>query len=291
MHNIKHFPKVTIGIISKNRAEILPKAINSALTQSYPNKEVVVLDDCSTDNTRDLCAEYSAVKWILEDEPNGIALGRNKLMQQSDGDFFCSLDDDAWFLENNELEIAIDYLLANPDVAAIAFDILSPDQPTTRAVTEPRETNIYIGCGHILRLSIVKEVGYYHVFPGFYGGEEKDLCIRLIDKGYKIYKLPGVHIWHDKTLVARDLPKQHRSGVFNDLVFTYRCTPVLYLPLAIVNKFYNHFKFSFGYQKANLLMPCLNAFKDFIKFYFQSKIEREAVSIKTFKKYYSLNKK
>ena len=58
--------------------------------------------------------------------------------------------------------------------------------------------------------------------PGYYGSEEKDLSIRLVDKGYRVVFYKGVYVWHDKTSVARNLNKQHRSGVCNDLVFLFR---------------------------------------------------------------------
>src|SRR5436853_1462944 len=113
---------------------------------------------------------------------------------------------------------------------------------------------MFVGCGHVLRLSAVREVGGYEAVPGSYGGEEKDLCLRLLDAGYQLVKLPGVHVWHDKTLVARDLVAQHRSGVCNDLVLTLRRTPTLLLPVALLVKLYRHWRFSLSH---GLTEPCL----------------------------------
>jgi len=60
----------------------------------------------------------------------------------------------------------------------------------------------------------------------------------LLDAGYDSIKLKGVHVWHDKTAVARQPEEQLRSGVCNDLVMAMRRTPILLLPAAIVSKFY-----------------------------------------------------
>ena len=57
--------KVLIGITSKDRYAILPKAINSAISQMYDHKEIAVYDDNSTDATETLAAEYSNVKWYF----------------------------------------------------------------------------------------------------------------------------------------------------------------------------------------------------------------------------------
>src|SRR5437762_12405020 len=53
-------------------------------------------------------------------------------------------------------------------------------------------------------LSAAREVGLYEANPGSYGVEEKDLCLRLLDAGYKIVKLSGVHVWHDKTEIRSE---------------------------------------------------------------------------------------
>ena len=119
--------KVLIGITSKNRASILPKAINSALEQDYVDKLVAVYDDASTDGTAQLEPSFPDVKWIISDIPKGLMFARNLFLDISDADFFCSLDDDAWFLSKDALSTAVDYMNKNPNTAAIAFDILSPD--------------------------------------------------------------------------------------------------------------------------------------------------------------------
>ena len=282
--------KVLIGITSKNRVSILPKAINSAIEQNYPDKEVMVYDDASADGTAGLVTQYPQVKWLISEVTHGYLYARNLFLTQSDAGIFCSLDDDSWFLNNTALTTAVSYMEANPDTGAIAFDILSPDDTDKVQLldVEPVETNKYIGCGHLLRVDIVKQLGGYSPNPGYYGGEEKDLCIRLIDAGYKIIKLKGLYIWHDKTNVARDEKKQHRSGVCNDMVFTFRRTPGILLLPSLIIKLYKHFIFGVKYKKGFLLVPCLKGLADFFLFLFTFKLKRKAVSVKAFKKYLSL---
>src|SRR6185436_8450655 len=106
-------------------------------------------------------------------------------------------------------------------------------------------------------LSAVRAVGPYEATPGRYGGEEKDLCLRLLDAGYEVIRVPGVHVWHDKTSIARVHPSQHRSGVCNDLVFTMRRTPMVLLALALTNKFCKHWMFS---RRNGLSQSCWQGF-------------------------------
>ncbi|MET0394940.1 MAG: glycosyltransferase [Chitinophagaceae bacterium] len=288
--NKKETPAVLVVITSKNRKQILPKAIGAALEQSYSNKQVAVFDDASTDGTQELETAYPQVQWHLSAEPKGYLYARNLFLENTSAGFIASLDDDSWFLDKDALQTAVDYFIAHPDVAAIALDILSPDQPVkVNNGIMPQEANTFIGCGHLLRVSVINSIGNYTPNPGYYGGEEKDLCIRIIDAGYRIVKLNGLYVWHDKTTVARDVARQHRSGVCNDLVFMWRRTPGLLLLPALAAKLFKHFLFSLRYKKAPLVRPCLKGFADFFRFLFSSRVQRRPVSLPAFKKYMRFN--
>ena len=223
--------KVCVGITTKNRKNVLPKAIDSALAQDYPHCDVFVFDDGSTDGTFELKARYPEVRWERSEESLGLLEARNKMMSTCSADIFVSLDDDAWFLKNDEVSIAVEYFQTNEKLAAIAFDILEKGTYKFREVPRdnPRLTNFFIGCGHALRLEIVQKAGYYVPFPLKYGHEEKDLAIRMLDLGYEILLLPGVHVWHDNTPVERNKLEQDRGFIINDLIYKYRRVPLLYV--------------------------------------------------------------
>jgi GT2 family glycosyltransferase len=279
-----------IGIVSKDRQHILPKALDSAIAQDYSPLSVAVFDDCSSDNTRLLEKNYPGVRWEFSTETRGYLFARNKFMQETDADYYCSLDDDSWFLEPGALKNAISFMSENPDVAVVGFDILSPDRPKGLPRTAPYEVANFIGCGHVLRLSAVKEVGFYDVNPFFYGSEEKDLCIKLMDRHYKIMLMPGVTVWHDKTNVARDEKKQNMSVVCNDLVFFYRRSPPLYLVPGLILKAINMIKFATFYRRGYLLTSTLKGISAFLGLMLRSRIYRKPVSGPTFQKYFAMRK-
>jgi GT2 family glycosyltransferase len=285
---------VHIGITTKNRCTILPKAIQSAMGQTFPGKVISVFDDASTDGTQALKDQFPQVNWIFSPESKGYIYARNLFLERKDCEFFCSLDDDSWFLNERALEIAIDYIKKDKKIAAIAFDIVDPDKPEMKNKTiEPVETNWYIGCGHLLNVEVVRKVGAYIPTPGLYSGEEKDLCIRLMDAGYKILLLKGLYVWHDKSMVGRNAAYQHRSIVCNDLIFAFRRAPFILVFPSIISKLWKHFAFSWKYYEKYKEYPLFTSYwkgvRDFLKYLFSGKTNRKAVSVRTFKRYMELN--
>src|ERR1700686_5279446 len=112
------FREVLVGIVTRNRCRLLPKAIESSLSQGYQQLLVAVLDDGSDDDTPQLRSKYPAVRWIRWEQSSGYLEARNYLMRDSDADFYFSLADDAWFLNGDEIVIAAQYMEMNPKVAA-----------------------------------------------------------------------------------------------------------------------------------------------------------------------------
>jgi len=88
--------RVSVIIPSYNRAELLPRALDSVYSQTRLPDEVLLIDDGSTDATRDLQARYPQVRW-LHQQNQGVSAARNHGIRQSTGDWLALLDsDDAW---------------------------------------------------------------------------------------------------------------------------------------------------------------------------------------------------
>ncbi len=279
--------KVCIGITTKNRASILVKSIQSALDQHYENKVVMVFDDGSTDETIDLKKVFPTVKWIREEVSVGYLAARNHMMRICGADFFVSLDDDAWFLVGDEIDVALGYMKTNENLAAIAFDILQAGTKRFKPIerSNPVLTNIFIGCGYMHRLEAVAKAGYYIPFPIRYGHEEKDLGIRLLDLGYDIYFLPGVHVWHDYTKLERNMTEQDRSFIINDLVFPFRRVPLIYLLPVMLHNIRRKLSYKFvGEVKTS------DAIWDFLKLIPSQMKYVKRVRRKSYLKYRSISK-
>jgi len=84
---------VSIVITTYNRPQFLKRAVQSAL-QAGPDLEVIVVDDCSTDETPDVCAELADVRYIRLTTNQGLAHARNVGVAESSSEFIAFLDDD-----------------------------------------------------------------------------------------------------------------------------------------------------------------------------------------------------
>lgn len=246
--------KVAIDIITRDRPDILPRAIESALGQDYPFKVVRVLDDASEVSLAGLADRFGNVHWERSGTRMGIPAARNRLMASSVVDLVVGLDDDAWFLEEDAISVAVRAMDADPRIGALAFDVLSQGRSVQHRRSGPRPWHAFQGCGHMLRMTALRDVGMYSLVPGWYGAEEKDLCLRLLDAGFEVALLPGVHVWHDKTDVAREEGEQHASGVCNDVIFVTRRAPAPMLPWLLPLKVLSHLWFSL---RRGLLRPCI----------------------------------
>ena len=96
-------PKFSIIIPTYNRAHTLMRAVRGVLSQSYPNWELIIIDDGSTDSTKEVVGEVqdSRVQYYHQ-ENKMVAAARNHGIRVSAGEYICFLDSDD--------EIFADYL-------------------------------------------------------------------------------------------------------------------------------------------------------------------------------------
>jgi glycosyltransferase involved in cell wall biosynthesis len=103
-------PKVTAVIRTYNRAALLPQAVESILNQTYENFELIILDDCSTDNTEDVVNKYmnndSRIRYIKQKVNSGTGKGFNTANANARGKYVAYLDDDdKWLPDKLEKQV------------------------------------------------------------------------------------------------------------------------------------------------------------------------------------------
>ena len=104
---------ISVVIPAFNRAWTLKRAVDSALAQDYPGKEIIVVDDGSTDGTRELLAGYKDRIRVLVQENKGVSAARNLGIRESCGHFIALLDsDDAW--QEDKLSCQMAFFQSNP---------------------------------------------------------------------------------------------------------------------------------------------------------------------------------
>lgn len=115
---------ISVIITCYNHGKFLPIAIESVINQDYEFKEIIVVDDGSTDNTKEAVSQYPAVRYIYQTN-QGLSAARNKGIEESKGDFILFLDADDWLLPS-ALSFNYGLLENHPDVAFVSggFEII-----------------------------------------------------------------------------------------------------------------------------------------------------------------------
>ena len=110
---------VTVVIPCYNQAHFLTEAIESVLSQSYPNFEVVVVDDGSTDDTSEVAGRYPQKVRLIRQENRGLSGARNTGIGHARGEYVVFLDADDRLLPE-ALEVGIEQLEAHPECAFVS---------------------------------------------------------------------------------------------------------------------------------------------------------------------------
>jgi ADP-heptose:LPS heptosyltransferase/glycosyltransferase involved in cell wall biosynthesis len=91
-------PLITVGITACNAVDTIAAALDSALAQAWPNKEIVVVDDHSTDGTWEILEQYgethAEIRLFRNDRNLGVGFSRNRIIHEAHGVFLAFLDDD-----------------------------------------------------------------------------------------------------------------------------------------------------------------------------------------------------
>ncbi len=183
----KDEPLVSVVIPTYNRADLLPRAVDSVLNQTYENLEVIVVDDGSTDNTEEVIKDYTdpRVRYIKLEENRGQNPARNVGIRAADGEFIANQDsDDKWLPE--KLEKQMEVYLEDPDVPKLVYTKVRGRFKDGTTVTVPEKwVDNKEGYVHdqLLRGNFVSTVGMLT--------EEK--CLKKV--GYWDEELPRMTDW------------------------------------------------------------------------------------------------
>jgi alpha-1,3-rhamnosyltransferase len=121
-------PLVSVLVPSFNHEPFITQALDSITEQSYRNIEVVIVDDCSSDNSVERIREWidrttMPVQLVLNDENRGICSVLNQLVSLASGEFLVYLDSDDWF-DPDRIQIHVDHFESlGPEVVLVYGDV------------------------------------------------------------------------------------------------------------------------------------------------------------------------
>lgn len=119
--NNNHMPAVSVGLPVYNGEKYIREALDSLLTQTFIDFELIISDNCSTDKTQEICREYatkdSRIKYIIQPENIGAALNFEFVLNVAQSKYFIwAASDDFW--SNNWLEHLYSSVSQYPNAAA-----------------------------------------------------------------------------------------------------------------------------------------------------------------------------
>jgi glycosyltransferase involved in cell wall biosynthesis len=191
-------PKVSVLIPCYNGERYLGEAIDSCLAQTYPNVEVVVVNDGSQDNSAEIARSYGDLVVYIEQANRGLSGARNTAIQAATGEFVILCDSDDVLLPNC-IELRVRPMIEDPSIALVAgyyreIDAdgnLSPRIPEVRRLKpedhfwQELRRNYGPPVGWTIRKAALHKSGLFD--PLLPHCEDVDLCLRLLKKNRMAY--------------------------------------------------------------------------------------------------------
>jgi GT2 family glycosyltransferase len=239
-------PRVSVIVVTYNRARDLPRSLGAITATRYPGLEVIVVDNASIDDTADAVASFPEVKLIRCAENHGYAVGSNIGVAQATGDYVALIHEDA-VIEPGWIEDFVRFLETHPDAAAVGgkqyfsvdqnssgdkrlhyagYSVMEPDGATIAELDCPdevREVVTLSSCAVMIRRRAIDDVGDPFLDPIFFMCyEEIDFFARALRCGYRLYYWGRPACWYRGREEGEERYGLNYYTYRNRLVFAYR---------------------------------------------------------------------
>jgi hypothetical protein len=220
-------PLVSVVIPTYNKRAVVSRCVKSVLESNYPQLEVIVVDDHSSDGTCEaLRSQYPEIEVIRNDREQLLAGSRNVGVQAASGDLIFLLDDDNVVHQNaiEELATALSRFPGAGIAGPVMYFLSAPSRVWCSGVrrnyltsltkiqkSDPSKLGIFspyftedLPNALMVRRIVFDAIGLFdgRNFPIHY--DEGDLCKRARTAGYYTVVVPNARIWHD-------IPPPHRA--------------------------------------------------------------------------------
>jgi glycosyltransferase involved in cell wall biosynthesis len=206
-------PSVSVVMLTYQRADILHRSIKSILNQTYTDFEFIILNDGSTDNTKEVVSDYKdkRIRYYENEKNRGIVYSRNRAASLAKGKYIMIMDDDDIALPHRMVQQKM-FLDQHPEIDVVAGQI--KDYPRIPTLHDKIATGLIqynnFGNSNVMyrRDSAVKNhIRYQQI--GF--GEDWAFWVQMLLKGAKFAALP------DDVLIRHGQSQKHYDADINDL--------------------------------------------------------------------------
>jgi len=222
--------KVSVVIVNYNGEKHLDDCLSSLLSQDYPEMEIIVVDNASSDRSEEIVRKYKGVKFIKSEKNLGLAEGCNVGARESNGEYICFV--------NNDMRFERDFISKLAEVLDSSSDIFAADalhynwsgDRILHAGTVLRKTSLYKGhipgflsnpvavidkkldvpWGCLANLMVKRDMffelgGFDSTF--FIDYEDADLCWRAWLRGWKTVFTPFAKAYHKVGMSSDEFQK------------------------------------------------------------------------------------
>jgi GT2 family glycosyltransferase len=215
----RHWPRISVVVCSYNGSKTIAETLAALSKLSYPDYEVIVVDDGSTDATAEIARRHGVS--LIQTENKGLSNARNLGMEAATGEIIAYIDDDAYpdpdwlkfiaagLMDSDHAGIGGPNL-APPEDGCIANCVAhAPGGPVHVLLSDEIAEHIP-GCNMAYRLDQLRAVGGFD--PRFrVAGDDVDICWRLQERGWTIGFSPAAVVWHHRRSSIRGYWKQQKG--------------------------------------------------------------------------------
>jgi GT2 family glycosyltransferase len=214
-----NWTRISVAVCSYNGSRTIRETLDGINRLEYPNFEVIVVDDGSTDSTPAIASEYNCQ--VISTPNAGLSSARNVALGAATGEIIAYIDDDAipdphWLhylaakFSQADVAMAGGPNIAPPVSNAVAECVNNAPGGPTHVLTTDEIAEHLPGCNMAIRKSCLDAVGGFD--PRFrVAGDDVDVCWRLQQKGWKLLFSPGAMVLHHRRDSVRAFWKQQKG--------------------------------------------------------------------------------